>query len=71
MINNELYVIIDLSNEREVNMYSKEDIQKWFEIMREKYKGSQIEKHLKGIEMMMFDAFWDSDNIDCVLKKER
>ena len=50
-------------------MYSKEDIQKWFEIMKEKYKGSQTEKHLKDIEMMMFDNFWDSNNIDWVLRE--
>lgn len=50
-------------------MYSKEDIQKWFEIMEEKYKNSQVEKHLKGVEMMMFDNFWDSDNLNQVLKK--
>lgn len=50
-------------------MYSKEDIQKWFKIMKEKYKNSQTEKHLYDVEMLMFDDFWESNNIDLVLKK--
>lgn len=52
-------------------MYTEKDIQKWFEIMKNKYRNSKTFDNLKSIELMMFDNICETNNLKNIIGKNK
>lgn len=47
-----------------MNTHTEKDLKKWFEAMKKKYYNSVHYDHLCAIETMMFDKFFNEDNLE-------
>lgn len=43
--------------------YTEKEIKEWFEITLSEYKNTPMGDHVRAVQSLMFDPFWEKENL--------